>query len=287
MNAAAPPEVDALIKRFDIPPCPAVINDLQRELRKETASAAIIAKLISRDVGMAGAIMRLVNSPAFRTGREIGSIDQALAVLGLGRIFDLIVGELLRKSMGSGGGLRLDRYWDSAACCADICAALASRLPGTRRETAYCFGLFHDCGIPLLLRRFANYRETLQLANAESGLALLAVEEAAHGTNHAVVGYLLARTWGLSEVLCEAIREHHNFAVLDPQVSGQMSDEVCALIAISVIAEHVASIHLRTRQESQWPAARGQVAAFFGLADTDLEDLIEDLLHEQQLASAA
>jgi HD-like signal output (HDOD) protein len=287
MNAASPPELDALIKHFDIPPCPAVINDLQRELRKETANAATIAKLISRDVGMAGAIMRLVNSPAFRTGREIGSIDQALAILGLGRVFDLIVGELLRKSMASGRGIRLDRYWDNAACCADLCATLASRLPGTRVETAYCFGLFHDCGIPLLMRRFASYRQTLQLANTESGLGLLAAEEAVHGTNHALVGYLLARTWGLSAVLCEAIREHHNYAALDPQVSERLPDEVCTLIGISAIAEHVAGLHLRTRQEGQWLSARGPVAAFFGLADADLDDLIEDLLLEQQQASAA
>lgn len=289
MTTAAPaaPELDTLIKRFDVPPCPAIVSELQAELRKDNASAGKLARLISRDVGLAGAVMRLVNSPAFRPGREVASIDDALRILGFGRVFDLVVGELLKKSLASGGGLRLDRYWENAACSAEICAALAGRLPGTTRETAYCFGLFHDCGIPLLMRRFPDYRETLQAANAESGLALLAVEEARHGTNHAVVGYLLGRTWGLSEVLCEAIRAHHNYQVLDPRAPARLPDEVCALIALSAIADHVAGLHLRTREEGQWLAARSRVGAFFGLADDELDDLIEDLLHDVQLASAA
>lgn len=145
MTTAAAPELDTLIKRFDVPPCPAVVGELQAELRKDNASAGKIARLISRDVGLAGAVMRLVNSPAFRPAREVASIDDALRILGFGRVFDLVVGELLRKSLSSGGP-RLDRYWESAACAAEICAALAGRLPGTTRETAYCFGLFHDCG---------------------------------------------------------------------------------------------------------------------------------------------
>lgn len=279
-------ELDSLIKRFDVPPCPAVVGELQRELRKEAANAARVARLISRDVGLAGAVMRLVNSPAFGTGRDVGSINEALQILGFGRIFDLAAGELLKKSLDAGGP-RLDRYWDSAALCADLCAELACRLPGTKRETAYCFGLFHDCGIPLLMRRFPDYRQTLIAANAESGLGLLAVEEAKHGTSHPVVGYLLARTWGLSETLCEAIRAHHNYEVLDPQSPARLPDEVCALIAICAIAEHVASLHLRTREEGQWPAARGRVQAFFGLADADMNDLIDDMLLDLQTASAA
>lgn len=285
MNAIA--DLDALIKRFDVPPCPAVVSELQAELRRDNANAARVARLISRDVGLAGAVMRLVKSPAFGSGREVGSIDEALRILGFGRVFDLVVGELLKKSLSAGDGPRLDRYWDSAACCAEVCAELASRLPGTTRETAYCFGLFHDCGIPLLMRRFPDYRATLQTANAESGAGLLAVEEAQHGTSHPVVGYLLARTWGLSETLCEAIRAHHNYEVLDPQAPARLPDEVCALIALCAIAEHVASIHLRTREEGQWPAARGRVQAFLGLAEDEMNDLIDDLLHDLQLASAA
>ena len=276
------PDIDALVRRFDIPPCPAVIGELRQELASEHASAATVAKLISRDVGLSGAVMRIVNSPAFHTGRKAASITEALAMLGFGRVFDLVVGQLMRHSLGAGDGVRLDRYWDSAACGAAVSAALAGRLRGTSRETAYCFGLFHDCGIPLLMRRFPDYRQTLQAANGESGAAMLAIEESRYGTSHVLVGYLLGRTWGLSETLCEAIRCHHDYDIVDPATPSGYADEVCTLVAIGALAEHIADVHLRTREERQWAIAREKVRAFFGLSTADLDDLVEDLLHELQ-----
>ena len=47
--------------------------------------------------------------------RKVGSVAEALGMLGFGRIFDLVVSELLKKSIGGAGSQRLDRYWDSAA----------------------------------------------------------------------------------------------------------------------------------------------------------------------------
>lgn len=278
-------DLDSLVRRFDVPPCPAVVGELQAELQKENINTVRISQLISRDVGLAGAIMRLANSAAFAGSRSVASINDALAVIGYSRVFDLIVGELLKKTLDSSP--RLERFWDSAALCADLCAILATRLPGTRRDTAYSFGLFHDCGIPLLMRRFSDYRSTLIAANAESGLGLLAVEEAAHGTTHPVVGYLLARTWGLSPTICEAIRAHHSYEVLDTSSPARLDDEVCTLIAICAIAEHVASLYLRTREEGQWPAARSRIQAFFGLDEREMDDLIEDLLEDLRAADGA
>lgn len=277
---------ESFIKRFDIPPCPAVIGELQAELGKEDASATAVARLIGRDVGLAGAVVSAVNSPVFLSRRKVGSVAEALGMLGFGRIFDLVVSELLKKSIGGAGSQRLDRYWDSAACTADICAVLSDHFPGTKRDTAYCFGLFRDCGVPLMMRRFPAYRESLSSANNESGLALLAVEEREFGVNHAEIGYLLARTWGLSEIMVEAIRAHHSYDVLDLKTPARLPDEANVLIAIGTIAEHVTDLHLRTREEGQWKAARSRVAAFCSLKDFELDDLVEDLLLDLEAAEA-
>lgn len=276
------PEIEALVRRFDIPPCPAVIGELRQELAREHASTTTIARLISRDVGLSGAVLRIVNSPAFRTGRKVASISEALTLIGFGQTFEIVVGQLMRNTVGTDGGVRLDRYWDSAACTASVCAALAGRLRGASRETAYCFGLFHDCGIPLLMRRFADYRKTLELANRQSGAGMLAVEDAHHGTNHVTVGYLLARTWGLSETLCEAIRCHHDYGIIDPAAPAGHPDEVCALVALGALAGHIAGIHLRTREERDWDEAQERIRAFFGLSADELNDLVDDMLHDLQ-----
>lgn len=285
MKLVDTPEVESLLKRFDIPPCPAVINELRSALASEDVSIASVARLISRDVGLAGAVMRIVNSPAFGLRREVGSIDAALNVLGLGRVFDLVVAQLLKTSLGTASGARLERYWDNAACTADLCAALATRLPGTTRETAYCFGLFHDCGIPLMLRRFPDYDRTL--ARSDAGDSLPEVEEERHGTNHADVGYLLARSWGLSRRLCEAIRSHHHDVGLENGMTAGLDDEVCALIGICMLAEHVSSLHLHMGGEADSQRVRASIGAFFGLSAGEVDDLVDDLLAELQRQGTA
>lgn len=268
-------EVSKLLRGLEIPPCPAVLAALSQEMHRPDVSATRVARLISQDVGLAAGVMKCANSPLFGAGRKVGSINEALGLLGFNNVLNLVVNELLRKSLSSGGQHAMERFWDSATYCAGISARLAERLPGTSRDTAYTFGLFHDCGIPILMRRFPDYKQTLQLANRNVDQTFTEVEEQVHGTNHAVIGYLMARNWGLSETLCTAILCHHDFRVFE---DGSVSDECCTLIGLEIIAERVVGTFLRLQEDGEWEKAKGRVANFFGLSETDLNDLTEDLL---------
>ena len=59
------------------------------------------------------------------------------------------------------------RFWDASARKARLSAWLAYKLdiPGFHSEDAYTFGLFHDCGIPILMMRFPHCKEMLGQAN--------------------------------------------------------------------------------------------------------------------------
>lgn len=79
--------------------------------------------------------------------------------------------------------------------------------------------MFCDVGIPLLMRRFPTYRHTLAACNAETSRSFTQVEQAAHHTDHALVGAMMARSWGVEPLLCQAIRLHHDYAIFqDPKV---------------------------------------------------------------------
>lgn len=272
INEAA---VTQLLRGLDIPPCPAVLAALAQEMNSPEVNATRVSRLISQDVGLAAGVMKCANSPLFGAGRKVASINEALGLLGFKNVLNLVVNELLRKSLSTGNQHTMERFWDSATYCAGVSAHLAAILPGTSRDTAYTFGLFHDCGIPIMMRRFPDYKQTLQLANRNLDQTFTAVEEQVHGTNHAVIGYLMARNWGLSETLCSAILCHHDFQVFE---DGSLSDESCALIGLELIAERVVGTFLRLQEDGEWEKAKGRVAHFFGLSETDLNDVTEDLL---------
>jgi HD-like signal output (HDOD) protein len=275
MTTPADSQLSPLLRGFEIPPCPAILGELRTLLDAETFDARRVSQLISRDVALAASVIRIANSPALGLQRQASSITQALALLGSRQILNLVVGQLLKRAGDSNPGLRLERFWDRAALSANVCSQLVGRLRGSSRDAAYCFGLFRDCGIPLMMRRFPDYKATLQVAN-RSDSSFTAVEESRHGVDHAVIGYLLARSWRLSDTLCAAIRSHHDFAALDHD-SG-LGGETCSLIGIGVVAERIVSLFQHSPDENEWRQGRSPVAHYFNLSESELDDAVEDEL---------
>jgi len=263
-------------KGIDIPSCPGILAQLMEELRQPQVSGKHIATLIGKDVGLAAIVVRSANAPFFGSGRRIASIDDAIRMLGFGMLANLVQEALLRSAIADPGAA-LERFWDNSRCTALASAMLARRTGIARPETAYTFGLFHDCGIPLLVKRFPNYKNILAKANQATERWFTDVEDDALGTNHATIGYILARSWGLTENVCQAILCHHDYSVLIED--SALEPESRTLIAVNVVAEYIAGTHLRTRRDAEWDKGREAVARFLGYAPTELDDLADDLLY--------
>jgi HD-like signal output (HDOD) protein len=285
MNAPSDAELSALLGKLNIPPCPAVLKDIAAELRKENCNQQRVAKLIRSDVALASAVLKIVNSAGAGNARKISSINEAIALLGNQQLVNFVVGDFLKRMLSVPKSQGLERFWDRAAHNAKVCSLLAGRLLGTSRETAYCFGLFHDCGIPLMMQRYPDYVNTMRQAN-QSERSFTATENALHGTDHAIIGYLLTRSWGLADVLCEAIRSHHDYLALDQGADHGISDEACTLIGISLISEFIVGKFLRNQEALEWQQDVVLVTSFFGLSQTDLEDLVDDILFQLQKQDA-
>lgn len=166
MNAPAHADhkLEHSLKGVSIPSCPAVLAQLMDELRQPQVSGKRIAALIGEDVGLAAMVVKSANSPLFGSGRRIGSLDEAIRLLGFGTLTNLVQEALLRTALAAPGAA-LERFWDNSRYTAAASALIARKTGCARAETAYTFGLFHDCGIPLLVSRFPNYKQILGVAN--------------------------------------------------------------------------------------------------------------------------
>lgn len=277
MNAV--PEEQQLLNMMngvDIPPCPSLLLDIQAELDKEDADQRVIARLISKDVALSGHVMAIANSPAFAGGQQFGSIMQAINVLGTRQLFNLVVSQLLKIALAGDPEVPMDRFWESSGQIARASAELARRLRCVKPDLAYTFGLFHDCGIPLLMKRFRNTKEALAAANAAEDRCFTEVEDSVIGTNHAVVGYFLARRWRLPGYIAEAMLHHHDFKLLAEP--GRLSELTRSLIAVCVLAEHVTRLHAAGDGEHEWAKATSAACQVFNLSMGAVDDLIEDML---------
>lgn len=265
--------VDALIKSIRIPPRPSLLADLQRELSKEDPSPTVIGRIIGNDVGMAGALLKLANSSFYGGKRKAKSIDQAIIFLGINQVAALMTGLLARQAIGTDNA-SLATFWDISTRRAEAMVYLSRRLRIGEADVAHTFGLFCDTGVPLLMERFPTYAATFADAAHETERAFTALEDERHSTNHAAIGCLLARNWGLSSDVSWAILHHQDYSVLEDEATD---DAVRALVALSLLAESAIQKYQGHGASIEWNKGGERACAYLGLSDEDITDLLDEL----------
>jgi HD-like signal output (HDOD) protein len=262
-------ETEKFLRNIQIPPRPQLLTDIDRELKRDSPNLGLLGQWISKDVSVSAAVLKIINSPFFGLQKKVGAVGTAVQMLGIKNVRCLVTGLMLKQTLGTAGA-SFERFWDTSERVARISAHLASIMPRLPKDEAYTFGLFREIGIPLMMQRFPDYKETLKRA---SGLdtPMTMVEEAAHGTNHATIGYMIARNWLLPESIAEAILLHHDPAVL--RTGEHISTQALALVMINYLAEHLNESATGVRSDARWKYDAGHVMAYFGLSAAELEEL--------------
>lgn len=264
-----------LIADVGIPPRPSILEDLQAEIASDDASISKIVKLVGMDAGLSAAVLKGANSPLYGLRRRAESLSDAVSFLGMNRVGGLVTSILLSKAL-SFEGLSLQRFWDVSTKRSYALQALAPKVDGVSAANAHTFGLFCDVGIPLLMRRFAAYSNTLHLANTLPDVSFTAVERQAHGADHATLGALMGRSWGVSQTTCLAIRTHHDYGALAP---GAMPSEVQGLVALGLVCEVIIQRYAGLNATQEWAKGGGAALELLGIDDAVLEDWC-DQVHE-------
>ena len=262
-------EAEKIIASVTIPPRPAIVNAVLEERNRAEPDLRRVAQLVATDVGLAAAVLKTINSPLFGLRRQVTSIEHGVSMLGMKNVGALVMSLSLRNTVPTQG---LDRFWDEAARTALVSAYLAQTLGCSPKEDAHLFGLFHDAGIPLLMRRFPNYRETLKRANSEMSRSFTEVEDAELGTNHAVVGALLAKGWQLPEHIRLGIGQHHDRDIF----TSRLPTESINLAALTHLAEHIESSYSRLSSDAGWENGGAAILAHLMLSQDQFEELAKD-----------
>ncbi|MDR0276735.1 MAG: HDOD domain-containing protein [Paucimonas sp.] len=270
-------QIQQALQGISVPPQPQIMVDLQMEQYMPDPDLETIAKLISQDPGLAGALLKIVNSAHYGLTNKIASIQRAVNLLGSRSIINLINAQSIKGEMSDETIVTLNRFWDTAQDVANTCLTLAKRIGSQAVDEAYALGLFHDCGVPLMLKRFPDYMSVLEDAYASAGerQRVVDTENQVFNTNHAVVGYYTARSWRLPEHVSNAIANHHNALAVfsdDSPRNAQLKN----LLAILKMAEHICASHRvlgNTSVDHEWNTVGHLVLDYIGLSEYDFDNL--------------
>jgi HD-like signal output (HDOD) protein len=261
------------IRDIGIPPRPAILTRIESEIHKDEPDFKLLADIIGSDVSLAASVIKVSNSAYFGFGKQVRSVLDALLVLGLKLTVNTIAGISLQKAFPNVPDL--EKFWDASARTARVSGWLARRLKGRirfRPEDAYTFGLFRDCGIPVLMIPFPEYRQILKQAESEKDRLYTAVEDELLSINHAIVGADMAEDWRLPADICAGIRYHHDVSALDGSLATPLPESTAQYIAIAQLAQYLIQQHTDLYQNQEWLKLG---VASLRLLEVSMEELAE------------
>jgi HD-like signal output (HDOD) protein len=195
------------------PVVPRVYMELNKELRKENYSIQSLSRIISQDMGLTTAILKVVNTPYFGLSRHVDDPQQAVTILGGSIIRGLVLSEGVFKPQDQDmyPGFDTERLWshclETARCCRAVIRS--EGMTGRMVEDAFLSGLLHDVGKIVLAEGCPEEYVGVIMQSQTRNVPLVDIETSILGVTHAQVGAYLLGLWGFSEPALVAIAQHH------------------------------------------------------------------------------
>lgn len=218
------PELEAL---------PIIAQRVMTLVRDERSSVDQIAALLGTDQALTAAVLRDANSARAMPNRRIASLRQAVARIGQRALSEVLLrtcaGPLLDRGLPPYALPRRVAWRHSAT--ASVAARDLARLGKTPGgEEASVAGLLHDVGKMVLTSVVPEAAaEAVSIARSRR-MPVWQAELHVMGFHHGDVGAALLRSWGLPEVVVDAVAFHHE--------PGRTENQLAIVVHLADAAAH-------------------------------------------------
>ena len=222
----------------NLPTPPIVFHQIQKVINDRKVSAGQIAAILSEDPAMSVKVLKLTNSAFYGLSREVESVKQAVVIVGLEAIKNLVLAaSVLDMFKGKDFDQESQEKFWRHSLAVGFCGRLLARHSRVRGmidpDSVFSGGLLHDIG-KVVMSCFlkSQYAEFIQERQRDTETPTHEVEERVLGYNHADIGGVLAEQWKLPSRLIEAVAFHHR-----PQLNTSDDPIACVVHVADYIAK--------------------------------------------------
>lgn len=171
-----------------------------------------IEDVLRHDPGLTGNVLRLANSAYFGIPSKVASTRQAVVLLGLKKLIQLVIASCVNAVMDKpvpGYDLPPGDLWRHSIAVSIASEALVKDKKQIGVEDIFTPALLHDIG-KLILGHFVNEEQAAIEKIADTGVPYVAAENMVLGTDHAEVGAQILTQWSFPRDVIDAVRWHHD-----------------------------------------------------------------------------
>jgi diguanylate cyclase (GGDEF)-like protein len=268
----------------NLPSLPTVAVEVLRVSQSDKSTLDDLVEVVQNDPAITGKLLKTVNSALFSLPREIGTLKQAVGLLGMRTVkvmalsFSLV--EMMQKEEGN--GFDFETYWRRSLTCAAAARIIAKRTNFKDAEEAFIGGLLADLSMVALWRCGQEEYEPLLEEAKANGQArqLFEIENEAWGVSHAQLTSEILKNWSLPESLCDAIGVHHEDDTMD------LPEQVADLAKVIQAATLIASLFCQDVSPSELEQIKQSACSISGINETEYDQIMEELdRHVREIAS--
>lgn len=227
---------EEFIKTIDeLPQFPQSIVRLNRLLNDPDSKMSEIAQQISSDVMLTSELLKLVNSAAFALTTPCDNIIDAVKLVGIRGIKNLLITIGSIEAFTSVRGNK-EELWTHSYQVAFYAYNLARNFCANDRvvvDDSYLCGLLHDMGKIIFETAHPDLiKRVLTVANGK-GASSEIFEKLISGVNHGEIGAKVAEKWNFPEVVSQVIRYHH-----EPEAAPDNFRKLASIISLADFMVH-------------------------------------------------
>ena len=194
-----------------LPQFPENIMLVQRLINDPKSEMADIARQISMDPALTADLLKIVNSAQYMLSKKVDSIAEAVKMVGMRGIKNLLYSYGTQKILGDDSHDKRT-LWEHSYKAAFYAFNLVKNFRKDRNllDDVYVGGILHDMGKIIFSTVHPDLLSKIKGFCFDRGLPASTFEDFAAGMNHAEIGARIAEKWNFPEGLVACIRYHHD-----------------------------------------------------------------------------
>ncbi|WP_035057463.1 HDOD domain-containing protein [Andreprevotia chitinilytica] len=199
---------DIFEQTHKLPTIPKVVQELIDSFSREDVDIESVARKISLDQVITAKVLRLANSAHFGASRLVGSVNEAVIVLGFNTVRTLVVASGVTGAFVATPGFDRKGFWQRSFKVASTAKHLA-RLARFNPEMAFVCGMIHNIG-EMMIHIVAPEIAVKIDRYVESGGNRILLEDNNIGFDYVMVGEELTRRWNFPDEIQSAVKYQNN-----------------------------------------------------------------------------